>query len=53
MLITITRYTPKQIEQAARKCHPDKNPGDTAAHAKFQSLSQAYQGAVWFAFIMC
>src|SRR5919205_3401207 len=38
--------TDKEIKQAyrklARKYHPDVNPGDKAAEAKFKEISEAY-----------
>jgi len=33
----------KSYYKHARKCHPDKNPGDSEATARFQKLSMVYQ----------
>ena len=39
--------TPKEIKQAFRKLarqhHPDVNPGDKAAEAKFKEITEAYE----------
>lgn len=39
--------TPEEIKKAFRqlalKFHPDKNPGDTSAEAKFKEINEAYQ----------
>jgi len=47
LLKVSTGATPSEIKKAyykeARQCHPDKNPGDEAATAKFQQLSKVYQ----------
>lgn len=32
----------KVYRKLARQCHPDSNPGDTAAEAKFKEVSEAY-----------
>src|SRR5688500_4613450 len=38
--------SPDEIKRAFRKyaleCHPDRNPGDAAAEARFKELSEAY-----------
>ncbi|WP_131118592.1 molecular chaperone DnaJ [Lichenihabitans psoromatis] len=31
------------FRKAAMQCHPDRNPGDKAAEAKFKELNEAYQ----------
>jgi len=33
----------KAYRRLAMKCHPDRNPGDTEAEAKFKELSEAYE----------
>ncbi|OAX81308.1 hypothetical protein ACJ72_04353 [Emergomyces africanus] len=42
-----TNATEIQIKKAYRKLaittHPDKNPGDETAHARFQAIGEAYQ----------
>ncbi len=31
------------FRKAAMQCHPDRNPGDTEAEARFKELNEAYQ----------
>ena len=33
----------KVYRKLARQCHPDSNPGDTAAEAKFKEVGEAYE----------
>ena len=47
LLQVLPNASPSEIKKAyykeARLCHPDKNPGDAEATAKFQKLSTIYQ----------
>lgn len=38
--------------EEARACHPDKNPMDDEANAKFQKLANAYQASAASAFCL-
>ncbi len=37
------RTLKKAYRKIAMQCHPDRNPGDAAAEARFKSISEAYQ----------
>lgn len=47
LLDVASNASPGQIKKAyykeARKCHPDRHPDDPEAHAKFQTLGEAYR----------
>ena len=40
---------PQLRHEEARACHPDKNPLDDKANAKFQRLANAYQARAYSA----
>ena len=37
----------KAYRRLAMKHHPDRNPGDKAAEAKFKEIQQAYESVHW------